>query len=248
MNRKIAFHPKFISIFILLLLFGIAIAPSFNGIKITKPIDNIPSKFFNYNNIEKLNNSNNLKDIYPPIICTYLGIFSLVYYGTFLLVVTAFLEGKISEDLMYKITDKLIKRINSLQNISNFLNCPEMPWDDWIDPENKLNSINSNLINKLYTFESSINIKNYSLNNCDCQKNLHNPTPITRSPTICFFLFINFIVLNSKYVLIKPIIEKLNIKVLTWIFEFTWSQRFYRITNLAYQFNCEWLNVQPFNL
>lgn len=76
MKWKMVFHPKFLSIFVILLLFGIAVAPSINAIKITKNSVNI-------SDIEIDKNLDSLDDKspsdFPDGICSCL----LVIFGTY---------------------------------------------------------------------------------------------------------------------------------------------------------------------
>lgn len=151
MKWKNIFHPKFLSIFVILLLFGIAVAPSVNAIKITKPINNIEEKFESLSNTEPVeaeyneiliddcNCQNNSKDTGYPRICDFLSNLYLCYMIImvlpFILAWAYYETGYITETMLKIIWGAIFLPMYPVEKLNELLNCPELELPDgWTDP------------------------------------------------------------------------------------------------------------------
>jgi hypothetical protein len=145
MKRKIDFHPKLFSILVILLLFGIAIAPGFNAVKITRSIDNISNnnseeESENYEIlIDDCNCQNNSKDTGYPRICDFLSNLYLCYMIImvlpFILAWAYYEGGYISETMLQIIWGAIFLPMYPVVKLNELLNCPELELPDgWTDP------------------------------------------------------------------------------------------------------------------
>jgi len=130
MKWKMVFHAKFLSIFVILLLSGIAITPSINAIKITKNSVNI-------SDIEIDKSLNSLDDKspsdFPDGLCDCL----LVIFGTYGLMIMIPLmmlyeEGLLTTEQVVTFAAILAAPVYPFIFIYMFLNCtpPDIWWND----------------------------------------------------------------------------------------------------------------------
>lgn len=152
MKRKIAFHPKFISIFIILILVGVIVSPSFNSLDITKPSYNILNEetdkysdlfvktksFFSIiqrsiNNLNrKCNCSENSENLqYPERICLCIELL-MMSYGLIIILplIKALDEGKITLEQATNIWVILILPLTPVYLLWEALEC-ESEWPHW---------------------------------------------------------------------------------------------------------------------
>ena len=145
MKWKMFFHPKLLSILLVLLLFGIVVAPGFNAVKITKPIDNISDnnpeeKSENYEIlIDDCNCQNNSKDTGYPRICDFLSNLYLCYMIImvlpFILAWAYYETGYITETMLKIIWGAIFLPMYPVVKLNDLLNCPELELPDgWTDP------------------------------------------------------------------------------------------------------------------
>lgn len=153
MKWKMIFHPKFLSILVILLLSGIAIAPSFNAIKVTETIDNISNinieekseLVSNTEPVEVENNEiliddcnchNNSENTgYPERICDFLFVlynsYTIIMVLPFILAFAYYEYGYISETMLKIIWGAIFLPMYPVVKLNELLNCPDIEFDFW---------------------------------------------------------------------------------------------------------------------